>query len=343
MSPLLVVEHLGVTYRTTDGLARAVEDVSFELERGELLAVVGESGSGKTTLALSLVRLLPEPVARLDPGSRIVFDGADLAAMGPHALRQIRGSGIGMVFQDPSSSLNPVLSVGSQLVEVLRAHHALSRAAARRRALELLASVGIDRPELRFDQYAHQLSGGLQQRAAIALALAGGPKLLIADEPTTALDVTVQAQILELLVQLKQQLHLAILLITHDLGVAAGVADRVAVMYAGRLVETADTSSLFEHPNHPYTAALLGAVPRADREGLPIPIPGQPPRATAWPPGCRFHPRCPEAWARCSREEPPLLPAGPRRQARCWLVEESRAGRAALPVSGDTPTPPSVA
>jgi oligopeptide/dipeptide ABC transporter ATP-binding protein len=319
-----------VAYWSPEGPARAVENVSFELERGELLALVGESGCGKTTLALSLLRLLPEPPAWTDPESCIVFDGADLTRLDPPSLRRVRGGGMGFVFQEAGSSLNPVLTIGSQLVEAVRAHQPMSRHAARDRAVELLAAVGLDRPEQRLRQYPHQLSGGMQQRAAIALALAGGPKLLIADEPTTALDVTVQAQILDLFSLLRHRLQLAVLLITHDLGIAAGLADRVAVMYAGRLVEIAPTRQLFTQPAHPYTAALLEAVPRADREaGLPVPIPGQPPRATAWPPGCRFHPRCPYAWERCLAEEPPLLALAPRHQARCWLVNEPERHRSA--------------
>ncbi len=323
VSPLLAVSRLSVAYRSAGGLARAVENVSFELERGELLALVGESGCGKTTLALSLLRLLPEPVALTHPESRIVFEGADLTRLDPRSLRRVRGGGMALVFQEAGSSLNPVLTIGSQLVETVRAHQPMARRRARERAVELLTAVGLDRPEQRLEQYPHQLSGGMQQRAAIALALAGGPKLLIADEPTTALDVTVQAQILDLLADLRHRLQLAVLLITHDLGIAAGLADRVAVMYAGRLVETAPTQQLFARASHPYTAALLQAVPRMDQDTvLPKPIPGQPPMATAWPPACRFHPRCPYAWRRCLEEEPPLLAVGPQHQARCWLVDE---------------------
>ncbi len=322
---LLAVRNLTTTYQTPGGAtARVVEDASFDLERGELLALVGESGCGKTTLALSLLRLIPEPPGRIDPAARIEFDGADLLRLDTRALRRVRGGGIAMIFQEPGSSLNPVLTIGTQITETIRAHLALDRRAARDRARELLASVGVGDPERRLDQYPHQLSGGLQQRAMIAMALAGDPKILIADEPTTALDVTIQAQILELLADLKQRLGLAVLFITHDLSLAAGVADRVAVMYAGRIVESAPTARLFAEPAHPYTAALLQAVPRVDRPPTArlFVIPGQPPAPADWPTGCRFHPRCTYAWDRCKGEEPGPLRAADGHLARCWLVEE---------------------
>jgi oligopeptide/dipeptide ABC transporter ATP-binding protein len=228
-----------------------------------------------------------------------------------------------MIFQEPGSCLNPVLTVGAQIVETVRAHSPLDRRAAQARARELLTSVGIGDPDHRLRQYAHELSGGIQQRVMIAIALAGDPKVLIADEPTTALDVTIQAQILALLTDLKRRLGLAVLFITHDLGVAAGLADRIAVMYAGRIVEQTSTAGLFEHPAHPYTEALLRAVPRVDRPSRRLfAIPGQPPPATQWPAGCRFHPRCPHAWDRCRAAEPAMLPTGDGHLARCWLVEE---------------------
>ncbi len=329
MSPLLSVRDLTTTYQTPGGVtARPVDHASLDLDRGELLALVGESGCGKTTLALSLLRLIPEPPGWIDPASHIGFDGTDLLRLDAHALRRVRGGGIAMIFQEPGSSLNPVLTIGAQIVETIRAHLPLEPRAARQRARELLESVGVGDPGQRLDQYPHQLSGGLQQRTMIAMALAGEPKVLIADEPTTALDVTIQAQILELLADLKQRLGLAVLFITHDLSLAAGVADRVAVMYAGRIVEAGPTASLFARPAHPYTAALLQAVPRVDRRAKRLMvIPGQPPPATEWPTGCRFHPRCPHAWDRCAADEPAPLPVGDRHEARCWLVAEP-AGRA---------------
>ncbi len=323
MKPLLAVRDLTTTFQTVDAVARPVDGVSLDLFRGELLALVGESGCGKTTLALSLLRLIPEPPGNIDPSSRVEYDGVDVLGLRGEALRRVRGGGIAMIFQEPGSSLNPVLTVGSQIGETVRAHSSLNRRAARARARELLTSVGIGDPDHRLNQYPHELSGGMQQRVMIAIALAGDPKVLIADEPTTALDVTIQAQILALLTDLKRRLGLAVLFITHDLGVAAGLADRIAVMYAGRIVEQAPTARLFEGPAHPYTEALLRAVPRVDRPTRRLfAIPGQPPPATQWPAGCRFHPRCPHAWDRCRAAEPGMLLATDGHQARCWLVEE---------------------
>ena len=328
MSPLLEIRNLTTTFATAAGAeARAVDGVSLDVERGELLALVGESGCGKTTLALSLLRLIPEPPGRIDPAARIAFDGTDVLRLEGEALRRVRGGGIAFVFQEPGAALNPVLTVGAQIAETVRAHGSAGRRAARARARELHATVGLSDPERRLDQYPHELSGGMQQRVMIAMALAGEPRVLIADEPTTALDVTIQAQILDLLTELKRRLGLGILFITHDLAVAAGVADRIAVMYGGRVVETGPARELLVHPVHPYTAALLAAVPRLDRpvERLLV-IPGQPPPATSWPAGCRFHPRCPHAWERCAQAEPGLLAAGAAHAARCWLVAEPQRG-----------------
>jgi len=321
MTTLLDVRHLTVTFATRAGVARAVDDVSFAIAAGETLALVGESGCGKTVTALSLLRLLAEPPASVDPATRILFEGEDVRSLPPARLRALRGGGIGMVFQEPAANLNPVLSVGAHLTETIHAHASVTRPAARARARDLLAMVGLAEPGRLLRQYPHELSGGMQQRALLAMALAAEPKLLVADEPTTALDVTTQAEILELLVTLRGRLGMAMLLITHNLGIAATVADRVAVMYAGRIVESAPCAALFASPAHPYTDGLLRAAPRLD--GPPRPtaaIPGSVPPATAWPAGCRFRPRCARAFERCGTE-PPLLAAGPGRETRCWLAD----------------------
>ena len=324
--PVLRVHDLK-TYFVTDrgsGTARAVDGVSFELAAGETLGIVGESGCGKTVMSLSILRLIPEPPGHILPGSFIEFEGTNLLTLPPRELRAVRGNRIAMVFQEPMTSLNPVLPVGAQVAEAALVHQKLSRADARMRTIDLLRLVGIPDPETRVDDYPHQLSGGMRQRVMIAMALICHPQILIADEPTTALDVTIQAQILDLLGRLRRELNMAVLLITHDLGVVAGSADRVVVMYAGQVVETAATRALFATPQHPYTEGLLASIPRLDqpRERLRS-IPGSVPPATAWPAGCRFHPRCPYAWDKCRTEEPPLLETGtPGHSARCWLVAE---------------------
>ena len=323
------------TYFVTEqgkGTARAVDDVSFDLYAGETLGIVGESGCGKTVTSLSILRLIPEPPGHILPGSLIEFEGRNLLALPAPELRAVRGNQIAMIFQEPMTSLNPVFTVGDQIAEAAIIHQHLSKRAARARAIAMLRLVGIADPEERVDAYPHQLSGGMRQRVMIAMALVCHPKVLIADEPTTALDVTIQAQILELLDALQKELGMSVLLITHDLGVVAGHTDRVVVMYAGRVVETARTAALFRRPTHPYTEGLLAAVPRIDapRSRLHA-IPGQVPAATNWPPGCRFHPRCPYAWDKCVAQEPPLLDVGdePGHTARCWLVTEPerRAGK----------------
>jgi oligopeptide/dipeptide ABC transporter ATP-binding protein len=331
--PVLRVHDLK-TYFVTErgsGTARAVDGVSFDLYPGETLGLVGESGCGKTVLSLSILRLVPEPPGHILPGSSIEFESRNLLTLTPQELRAVRGNRIAMVFQEPMTSLNPVLTIGYQVAEAALVHQRVSRAAARVRAIELLRLVGIPDPETRVDDYPHQLSGGMRQRVMIAMALICHPQILIADEPTTALDVTIQAQILELLGRLQQEMGMAVLLITHDLGVVAESADRVVVMYAGQVVETATTTALFARPQHPYTEGLLESIPRLDhpRERLHS-IPGAVPPATAWPGGCRFHPRCPYAWDKCRTEEPPLLETGAAgHTARCWLVAEParRAGR----------------
>mgnify|MGYP001259397760 FL=1 len=325
-TPLLRVRDLRTYFVTGQGrgTARAVDGVSFDLHPGETLGIVGESGCGKTVTSLSILRLIPEPPGHIRPGSYIEFTGRNLLTLPSRELRAVRGNRIAMIFQEPMTSLNPVLSIGDQVAEAAIVHQHLSRGAGRARAIEMLRQVGIPEPEVRVDHYPHQLSGGMRQRVMIAMALICHPQILIADEPTTALDVTIQAQILELLQQLQQQLGMAVLLITHDLGVVAGSADRVLVMYAGQVVETAPTRALFARPGHPYTEGLLASIPRLDRPRERLhSIPGSVPAATAWPPGCRFHPRCPYAWDRCRTEEPPLLDTGTAGQsARCWLVTE---------------------
>jgi oligopeptide/dipeptide ABC transporter ATP-binding protein len=321
MTTLLRVRDLRIAFPGGPaGATHPVDGVSFELERGQTLALVGESGCGKSLTSLALLRLVPPP-GRIEPGSTIELDGTDLLALTGDALRAIRGRRIAMIFQDPMTSLNPVFRVGDQITEVIHAHFSVPKREARDRAEALLREVGIPDPGERLSAYPHQLSGGMRQRVMIAIALAGEPELLIADEPTTALDVTVQAQILELLDQLRASRNMAMLLITHDLGIVAGRADRVAVMYAGQLVETAPTRELFAHPSHPYTIGLFGSVPRLHGPvGRLTPISGTVPPPGAWPAGCRFRPRCPVKHPR-SETMPPMLPVGEDHLMRCWLAE----------------------
>ncbi len=318
--PLLSVRDLDVRF----GPARAVTGVSFDLEVGEALAIVGESGSGKSVTALSLARLVEEPPGRTGRGSSVRYRGEELVGCPPARLREIRGAEIGFVFQEPMTSLNPVQRVGSQVVEAIRAHERCPREEARRRTLSLFERVELPDPGQVFQAYPHELSGGMRQRALIAMAIAAGPAILVADEPTTALDVTVQAQILALIRALRRDTGMALLLISHDLAVVADVVDRVAVMYAGQIVEEGPVRDVFAAPRHPYTEGLLRAVPSIEHphRGLAV-IPGDVPSPDAWPDGCRFHPRCPYMWDRCSSETPPPGPS------RCWLVEEParREGR----------------
>jgi peptide/nickel transport system ATP-binding protein len=325
MSRVLDVENLRISFPApTGGRFLAVDGVSFTLNRGETLALVGESGCGKSLTSLALLRLVPSP-GRIESGSGIRLADADVLALEGEALRRIRGRRIGMIFQDPMTSLNPVFTVGAQIAEGIRAHFRVSRAEARERSLKLLQEVGIPDAAARLDAYPHQLSGGMRQRVMIAIALAAEPEILVADEPTTALDVTVQAQILEVLDRLRSSHGMAVLLITHDLGIVAGRADRVAVMYAGQIVEEAPTASLFANPSHPYTQGLFASVPRITGPVRRLtPIGGSVPPPTAWPSGCRFRPRCPKAFAR-SETMPPLLPVGPDHRMRCWLAEEPKA------------------
>jgi len=320
--PLLTVSDLRSYFYTGAGVARAVDGVSFTIAAGETLGIVGESGCGKSVTALSILRLI-QPPGRIEPGSRIVFEGQDLLRLDDAGIRRVRGNRIAMIFQEPMTALNPVFTVGDQIAEVARVHASASRRAAWDRAVEMLTLVGIPAPAQRAREYPHQLSGGMRQRVLIAMALVMNPALVIADEPTTALDVTIQAQILELLGDLQQRLGTSIAMITHDLGVIAEVASRVVVMYGGEVVEEARVEALFEAPHHPYTEGLLHAMPRVGRrqERLTV-IPGTVPPPTAWPSGCRFRDRCPYAWERCTREHPPLYQIGPGHTSRCHLAEE---------------------
>jgi oligopeptide/dipeptide ABC transporter ATP-binding protein len=309
--PLLRVQDLSVTFQTDAGVVQAVDRVSFEIFPGETLALVGESGSGKSVTAMSILRLIESQRGRLS-GGPIWFEGRDLLGLSEREVRKVRGNRIGMIFQEPTSSLNPVYTLGSQIAEPLLLHAGLSDAQARAESIHLMELVGMPAPERRVDEYPHQLSGGMRQRAMIAMALACRPSLLIADEPTTALDVTVQAQILELLADLQRQLGMSILMITHDLGVVASLAHRAIVMYAGRVVEQAGVVDLFENPRHPYTAGLFQSLPRLPSEaGGHVerlrPIEGSVPDALSFPPGCRFHPRCRYAFQPCREQVPQLL------------------------------------
>ena len=324
MSRVLEVEDLRVTFPGPNGSrVAAVDGVSFSLNRGETLALVGESGCGKSLTGLSLLRLVPPP-GRIEPASRIRLGDTSVLGLEGDDLREIRGRRIGMIFQDPMTSLDPVFRVGDQIAEGILAHFPISKREARDRAVALLREVGIPDPAARADAYPHQLSGGMRQRVMIAIALAAEPEILIADEPTTALDVTVQAQILEVLDRLRAQRGMAVLLITHDLGIVAGRADRVAVMYAGEIVEEAPTTALFLKPSHPYTQGLFASIPRlAGPVARLSPIPGTVPPASAWPSGCRFRPRCPHAFEPCV-DDPALLPVVPEHRARCWLVDPAK-------------------
>ncbi len=325
--PILQVENLRTWFKTDAGIARAVDGVSFHVNPGETLGIVGESGSGKSVTSLSVMRLIPQPPGMIQPGSRILFRGSngemeDLAAASERRMRQIRGNDIAMIFQEPMTSLNPVFTVGAQIVESLRLHQGLNKKDARDKAIESLQLVGIPIPHQRVDEYPHQLSGGMRQRVMIAMALACDPKLLIADEPTTALDVTIQAQILELLNKLQSELGMSIILITHDLGVVAETCDRVIVMYAGQVFEEGPVDDVFHDPQNPYTEGLLRSMPKLGEkiERLAV-IPGVVPSPLNWPSGCRFQDRCPYGWEKTEKEEPPLFEIGPGRRNKCWMVE----------------------
>jgi len=319
---LLELRDLKTHFFTDEGVARAVDGVSYEVRRGETLGVVGESGCGKSVTALSVMRLIPDPPGRIVAGS-IHFEGKNLATLPEPEMRRIRGNRIGMIFQEPMTSLNPVFTVGDQIIEAVVLHRGLSKAEARGRAIEMLRKVGIPSPESRVDDYPHQMSGGMRQRVMIAMALSCDPQLLIADEPTTALDVTIQAQILDLMRKLQEELGMSMLLITHDLGVVAQNAHHVAVMYAGRVVEYCDAREMFGNPRHPYTVGLFRSIPRLGARAARLDtIPGVVPSALEFPDGCRFHNRCPFAEPKCSTEEPALRPIAPGHTVACHFAEK---------------------
>jgi oligopeptide transport system ATP-binding protein len=327
-APVLEVNGLRTIFRFRGSTIWAVNGVSFSLAAGELLGVVGESGSGKSVTMMSLMKLLPMPPAEIVSGS-VRLAGRELMSIDPKEMRDVRGGEVGFIFQDPMTALNPVFTVGYQIMEPLRAHLGLSRNDARIRAIELMTLVGIPSPSERIDDYPHQFSGGMRQRVMIAIALACNPKVLIADEPTTALDVTIQAQIVELVKSLRRELGMGIIWITHDLGVVAGIADRVLVMYGGLIVEHAPVDSLYGRPQHPYTRALLETLPRpdADEPGRLKSISGQPPHLAAPPQSCPFAPRCAYAFARCRAENPPLISVGAGHDVACWWDVDQGAPR----------------
>jgi peptide/nickel transport system ATP-binding protein len=323
---VLEVKGLRTVFFTNSGLFKAVDDVSFRVRRGETLAIVGESGCGKSVTALSIMRLVPDPPGRIVGGS-VMLEGTDLLAVDEARMRQIRGNRISMIFQEPMTSLNPVMRIGDQITEVVRLHQPMSPKQAWDQAVKMLRLVRIPEPERRATEYPHQLSGGMRQRAMIAMALACRPALLIADEPTTALDVTIQAQILALVLELQEELGMGLILITHDLGVVAQTAQRVIVMYAGKKVEEADVESLFANPRHPYTRGLMASIPAVPSPGANADvrlteIPGMVPSLTRLPKGCAFAPRCELAIARCHQEYPPLESWGADHLAACWRAAE---------------------
>jgi oligopeptide transport system ATP-binding protein len=319
-SPLLRIEDLRISFATRTSDVRAVDGVDLEIRSGEVLGLVGESGSGKSVTARAIMRLVPMPPGKLVSG-QVLFHGRDLAALRESEMQDLRGSRISMIFQDPMTFLNPLFSAGEQVSEAIRRHQGLDRSAARDEVIRLFREVGIPSPELRYAAYPHQLSGGLRQRVMIAMALSSRPELLIADEPTTALDVTIQAQILALLRDLQAEYGMSILLITHDLGVVAEMCDRVAVMYAGRIVEQAPIDTLFDDPEHPYSLGLMNAIPRPDLPGVaPQPIEGAPPDMAHPPPGCPFHPRCPYREPVCAQIVPPMRVVAPGHAAACHFA-----------------------
>ncbi len=322
MSNLLEVRDLRTYFYTDDGVVKAVDGVEFQVKPGETLGIVGESGCGKSITAMSILRLIQSPPGKIVSGE-IIFDGEDLTKVSEKRIREIRGNNISMIFQEPMTSLNPVFTAGYQIEEILKIHQNLDNKEARERAIEMIRMVGIPNPERIADEYPHQLSGGMRQRIMIAMALACRPKLLIADEPTTALDVTIQAQILDLMNELKDKLNTSIMLITHDLGVIAEMADHVIVMYSGKVVEDASTIELFENPKHPYTIGLMASIPSLAKEGQRLEtIPGVVPNPFYLPKGCYFHPRCKYAIDKCREAQPELREVSPGHKSACFRAEE---------------------
>lgn len=331
-NPVLDVRDLRTHFSTDAGLSRAVDGVSFSIGAGKTLAIVGESGCGKSVTALSIMRLIPTPPGRIAGGS-IAFHGNELLALPESDMRRVRGNGISMIFQEPMTALNPVFRVGNQIAAAIRVHRPTPKEEARKLVIDLLYRVGISSPEERVDDYPHQMSGGMRQRVMIAMALACDPQLLIADEPTTALDVTIQAQILELLRKLQSESGMSILMISHNLGIVAEMADEVAIMYAGKIVEHGPMRSIFRAPSHPYTVGLFKSLPSMHTPGQRLyAIKGSVPPATRFPSGCRFHPRCPYAMDVCKREEPARISVGEGHVAACWLHDEAIAHREGRPV-----------
>ncbi|MFP4484433.1 MAG: ABC transporter ATP-binding protein [Spirochaetaceae bacterium] len=335
MTNLLEIRNLRTSFQTEEGRVQAVDDVSLTIRQGEVVGLVGESGCGKTVTSLSILQLLQMPPASID-GGEILFEGRDLLRLSPEKLRKVRGNDIAMIFQEPMTSLNPVFTIGSQLMEAIELHQGLKGRALRERAIEMLRLVGIPRADEVLTEYPHRFSGGMRQRAMIAMALSCNPKLLIADEPTTALDVTIQAQILELMRDLKKRIQTAVLFITHDLGVIAEMADRVLVMYAGKVVEEASVEPLFHDPQHPYTRGLIESRPAIDTEQKRLRyIPGNVPNPLEMPGGCPFHPRCPHAMQICMRSMPAERNLGGGHAVRCWLHEELSEDQAQPLASGN--------
>jgi oligopeptide/dipeptide ABC transporter ATP-binding protein len=324
MQPVLQINNLITTFFLKKGPVRAVDDVSLTLYQGKSLALVGESGCGKTMLALSILGLIPSPPGKITSGE-VLFARKDLTRASEKDLRAIRGNEISMIFQEPMSALNPVFRVGAQISEPLIFHKRLTKNQAREKGIELLKLVGIPAPEKRYNDFPHQLSGGMRQRVIIAMALACSPRIILADEPTTALDVTIQAQILDLIKDLQEKSRTSTVLITHDLGVVAQVCDEMAVMYAGRIVEHGSVTDILTSPGHPYTRGLLESLPRLDREDDLSPIPGTVPEITNLPRGCHFHPRCPQKMPVCSEQEPPVF--GSKSKIRCWLYQKNQGLR----------------
>lgn len=325
MRPLLEVNNLTTHFHTQDGVVKAVDGVSYNVSRGETIALVGESGCGKTVSALSILRLVAEPVGRIVSGE-VFFEDVDILKLSPEEMRKIRGGQISMIFQEPQTSLNPVLTIGRQVSEGLELHLQMSKEEARRESVNLLKLVGIPHPEARMNDYPHQFSGGMRQRVMIAIAISCKPKLIIADEPTTAVDVTIQAQLLELIKGISRELNTSLILITHNLGIVARYAHRVFVMYAGRIVECGSALDVYHRPKHPYTAGLLGSVPRLDepRKTRLTPIADQPPDLIALPPGCAFEPRCNHASLQCATQKPMLVEVAGGHYSACWIAQNGQ-------------------